>query len=163
MMHVHNELLRNATFGNVYWFTASEDFSIHKLQNEIAKEVGLDFEEEDKRKRATKLHKGILRRKQCVIVLDGLSSSFDQDDVGIPSQVKGCKLIITTRSLMLCRRMDCRETIKIEPLSVAEAETLFKEKLGVKNPVTSGVEEIAEEVVEECEGLPSKLLVLLRK
>ncbi|KAF2285961.1 hypothetical protein GH714_009215 [Hevea brasiliensis] len=67
------------------------DFSIHRLQSDIAKEARFDvFAEECTRKRSAKLHKGLPRRNKCVLILDRLSAYFHQDEVGIPTQASGC-------------------------------------------------------------------------
>ncbi|EEF27874.1 Disease resistance protein RPS2, putative [Ricinus communis] len=162
MTHIHNRLLQNATsdnatFHHVYWVTISDDSSIRKLQNDIAKEVGLDLsDEEDTRKRAAKLHQGLLRRKKCVLILDGLSCYFDQVKVGIPTEVNTCKPIITTRLSKLCRRMCCQEIIEVKPLPDGDADNLFKETL--RNSLPSEVDEIAKLIVKECGGLPDKII-----
>ncbi|CAI9760453.1 unnamed protein product [Fraxinus pennsylvanica] len=56
-MHVHNKLLKESTFlGHVYWVTVSQEFSIYKLQNDIAHILKLYFScENDERKRAAEL------------------------------------------------------------------------------------------------------------
>ncbi|KAF2314292.1 hypothetical protein P3X46_027045 [Hevea brasiliensis] len=159
MVHIYNQLLQDETFDHVYLVALSGDFSIHKLQSDIASEVGLDlFDEEDTRKRAAKLHKGLVRRNKCVLILDGLSSYFDQEEIGIPIQVGRCKLIISTRSLRLCQRMGCQQPIEIEPLPFREAEILFKKNIGLANFFTPSVEQIAKQIVKECGGLPGKII-----
>ena len=61
-----------------------------------------------------------------VIILD----DFHPEKVGISRRTNGCKLILTTRSLDICNRMDCQRIIKVEPLSEGEAWNLFIDKLG---------------------------------
>ncbi|XP_065862157.1 disease resistance protein RFL1-like [Euphorbia lathyris] len=159
MMQIHNQILENAAFDHVYWITVSDDFSIHKLQSDIAKEVGVDlFHEEDTRKRAARLHKVLLRRKKYVLILDGLLSYFDEHEVGIPTQENGCKLVITTRTRKLCRRMDCQEDIEIEALPAREAEQLFRQKIGHKDLNDPEIEEFLYRIVKECGGLPMKII-----
>lgn len=158
MAHIYNQLLQDETFDHVYQVNLSGDFSIHKLQSDIAREAGLDlFEEEDTRKRAANLHKGLVKRKKYVVMLDGLSSYFNEDEVGIPAPVQGCKLIISTRSLRLCRRMGCQEAIEIEPLPYREAEILFRKNTGLSD-FAPNVEQIAKQVIVECGGLPGKII-----
>uniref|UniRef100_A0A5B7B173 Putative Disease resistance protein RPS2 n=1 Tax=Davidia involucrata TaxID=16924 RepID=A0A5B7B173_DAVIN len=155
MWHIHDRLLENtATFDNVYWVTISQQLSIHDLQNDIAKEIGLDpLDEEDERKRAAKLSKALLRRKKCVLILDDLRIHFPPEKVGIPTQVNGCKLILTTRSLGVCRKMGRQETVQVKPLTVEEAETLFMENLGLNIPLAPEMKLI----VKECDGLPLQI------
>jgi disease resistance protein RPS2 len=113
------------TFDHVFWITVLQDFSIHKLQNDIAKMVDLDLSNVgDEKKRAAKLAQALLRRKQSVLILDDVWNHFLLEKVGIPLRVNGCKLIMTTRLLDLCRRMSCQVKIKVEPLSVTEMKAV---------------------------------------
>ncbi|KAA8526861.1 hypothetical protein F0562_008910 [Nyssa sinensis] len=159
MSHIHNRLLEKSTPDCVYWVTVSQQFSIHELQNDIAKEVGLDLlDEKDERKRAAKLYKALQRRKKCILILDDLQEHFPLHDVGIPTQVNGCRLIFTTRSLKVCRKMGCHETIEVDPLPVEEAEKLFMEKLGPNITLAPEMEGILKLIVVECDGLPLRII-----
>nr|ABF81424.1 NBS-LRR type disease resistance protein [Populus trichocarpa] len=115
-------------------------------------DIRLDLSKEDnERKRAAKLSKALIEKQRWVLILDDLWNCFDFDVVGIPIKVKGCKLILTTRSFEVCQRMVCQETIKVEPLSMEEAWALFTKILG---RIPSEVEEIAKSMARECAGLP---------
>uniref|UniRef100_A0A6N2LVZ8 NB-ARC domain-containing protein n=1 Tax=Salix viminalis TaxID=40686 RepID=A0A6N2LVZ8_SALVM len=61
---------------------------------------------------------------------DQLCSPLVNNDVGIPVPLKGCKLILTTRSEAVCRQMDSKNNVKVYPLSNEEAWRLFMEELG---------------------------------
>jgi disease resistance protein RPS2 len=153
LTHIYNHLLQEpGTFPHVHWITVSRDFSVYKLQNLIAKYFHLDLSNEDnERKRAAKLSKALIEKQRWVLILDDLWNCFDYNKVGIPIEVKGCKLILTTRSFGVCKRMVCQKTIKVEPLSMEEAWALFIKILGCIPPE---VEEIAKSVASECAGLP---------
>lgn len=155
MMHIHNRILESSsTFEHVFWVTASQHSSIHDLQDAIAKQVGMHpLNEEDMRKRAAKLFRA-LRSKKGVLILDDISNPLKPDEIGIPYHAVGCKLILSTRSLKVCRMMDCQEIIEVKPLSDEEAVTLFKEKVHLGNDIVPIVEEIARLIVKNCEGLP---------
>lgn len=72
LTHIHNMLLSRVTnFESVFWVTLSQSFSIHKLQCDVAKMVGIDISKEsDERKRAARLSWTLMRRKRCVLFLD---------------------------------------------------------------------------------------------
>ena len=74
--------------------------------------------------------------------------------MGIPVNLKGCKLIMTTRSEKVCKQMDSQHKIKLKPLCEREAWTLFMEKLGDDKALSLEVEQIAVYVARECAGLP---------
>ncbi|KAI9215720.1 hypothetical protein POPTR_T045000v4 [Populus trichocarpa] len=153
LTHIYNQLLQErGTFPHVHWITVSQDFSVYKLQNLIARRIDLDLSKEDcERTRAAKLSKALIEKQRWVLILDDLWNCFDFDEVGIPIKVKGCKLILTTRSFEVCKRMVCQEKIKVEPLSMEEAWALFMKILGCIPPE---VEEIAKSMASECAGLP---------
>ncbi|PON68468.1 NB-ARC domain containing protein [Trema orientale] len=156
LIRIQNRLLdvSTSTFEHVYWVSVPEKPSVHKLQDVIAKQVGLSLsDEEDKIIRAAKLHRALTLRNRCVIILDGVWKPFI-DEVGIPSQRSGCKLILSTQTLRDCRRMDCQRTLEIKPLSHEEAMDLFKEKLSSSAPLGRDFEDIMDQIVKECQGLP---------
>ncbi|KAL9344259.1 hypothetical protein Peur_061934 [Populus x canadensis] len=153
LTHIYNQLLQErGTFPHVHWITVSQGFRVYKLQSLIAKDIHLDLSNEDnERKRAAKLSKALIEKQRWVLILDDLWNHVDFDEVGIPIQVKGCKLILTTRSFEVCQRMVCQKTIKVEPLSVEEAWALF---IKIRGCIPPEVEEIAKSVASECAGLP---------
>jgi disease resistance protein RPS2 len=159
LTHIYNQLLQErGTFPHVRWITVSQDFSVYKLQNLIAQDIDLDLSNEDnERKRAAKLSKALIKKQRWVLILDDLWDCFDYNKVGIPIRVKGCKLILTTRSFGVCQRMFCQKTIKVEPLSMEEAWALFMKVLGCIPPE---VEEIARSIASECAGLPLGIITM---
>uniref|UniRef100_A0A5B7BTF0 Putative Disease resistance protein n=1 Tax=Davidia involucrata TaxID=16924 RepID=A0A5B7BTF0_DAVIN len=160
--HIYNLLSKDfSNFDYVYWVTVSNDFSIYKLQNDIAKMVKLDLsDEDDVRRRAAKLSKALIQRKKCLLILDDVWKHFRPEEVGIPVCVNGCKLILTTRSLDVCRRMGCQENIKVEPLSEKEAWNLFSENLGNGMALPPDIKEIAMSVAKICAGLPLGIIAM---
>lgn len=74
-----------------------------------------------------------------------------------------CKLILSTRSVDVCRKMNFRETIKVEPLSDEEAEKLFMEKLGLRKPLAPAIEEIAKLIIRQCGGLPIWIIEMAQR
>ncbi|GFZ04800.1 hypothetical protein Acr_17g0003720 [Actinidia rufa] len=131
--HIYNRLVRDdEKFGyRPYWVTVSQESSIGKLQNDIAKNLELDFSNEDK--------------------------------VGIPDKVNGhktCKLILTTRSGDVCRRIGCQVTFKVQPLYKKEAWKLFEENLGQQTELSPEVRDIAMHVAAKCAGLPLAIITM---
>ncbi|PON44593.1 AAA+ ATPase domain containing protein [Parasponia andersonii] len=160
--HIHNQLLKeSSTFGNVYWITVSKDFSIRKLQNDISRVVSLDLSyEDDEKKRASILVQALMRRKKYVLILDDVWNHFLYEKVGIPVKVSGCKLILTSRSLDVCRRLGCQMNIKVEPLSEEEGWKLFMEKLERRVSFSPELEGIARSAAKECAGLPLGIITM---
>jgi disease resistance protein RPS2 len=102
----------------------SQDFSINRLQNLIAKRLDLNLStEDDDLHRTTKLSEELRKKQKWILILDDLWNNFELEEVGIPEKLKGCKLIMTTRSKIVCDRMACHPKIKVKPLSEGEAWT----------------------------------------
>ncbi|GFZ04795.1 hypothetical protein Acr_17g0003670 [Actinidia rufa] len=147
-LHIYNRLVQDVeTLGyRPYWVTVSQENSIGKLQNDIAKNLELDFSNEgDERKRAAILSQS-LKSEKCVLILDDVWEKIALDKVGIPTKVnerKTCKLILTTRSRDVCRRIGCDAKFKVQPLNEEEAWKLFEEKLGKQTELSHEVRDIA--------------------
>ncbi|KAA8535730.1 hypothetical protein F0562_030768 [Nyssa sinensis] len=164
MTHIHNRLLETPSLAHhVYWVTLSQESSIHKLQNEIAKLISLHLSEElDERKRAAELFHALRERKKFVVILDDMWKVFLPEDIGIPVGVEEGRLLITTRLLEVCRGMQCQQTIKVEPLSIEEAWDLFMKNVWSDKVVDKKVEEIARSISMECAGLPLAIVTTAR-
>jgi disease resistance protein RPS2 len=160
--HIHNQLLqRPSSFNHVFWVTVSQNFTISKLQYLIAKAINLDLSnEDDEKKRAAKLSKALVAKGKSVLILDDLWNHFLLEMVGIPVAVNACKLILTSRSLEVCRRMGCQNSIKVELLTKEEAWTLFVEKLGHYDKLSPEVADIAKSVAAECACLPLGIIAM---
>lgn len=77
-------------------------------------------------------------------------------------RVDGLKLVLTTRSLNVCRRMNCQNSVKVEPLSKEEAWTLFLENLEGHTTLSPEVTKVAKSVAKECAGLPLAIITMAR-
>jgi disease resistance protein RPS2 len=162
LKHIYNELLQKLDIcDHVWWVTVSQDFSNNRLQNLIAKRLDLDLSsEDDELHRAAKLSEELRKEQKWILILDDLWNNFELHKVGIPEKLKGCKLIMTTRSETVCYRMACQHKIKVKPLSNGEAWTLFMEKLGCDVALSPEVEGIAKAVARECAGLPLGIITV---
>ena len=162
LKHIHNELLQSECISHLlYWVTApQEDFIIETLQNLIAKRLDLNLSgEDDVVLRAAKLSKELTEKQKWILILDGLRGGFELDKVGIPVLLKGCKLIVSTQSEEVCKKMTSQD-IKVDILSDEEALELFMKKLGPNIVLTSEKERLAKCVVEECGGLPPAIVAM---
>ncbi|KAF8023856.1 hypothetical protein BT93_F1135 [Corymbia citriodora subsp. variegata] len=156
LTHVHNEVLENpAAFNDVFWVTVPQKFNVYELQYKIAHAIGLDnlLKDRDVKRRASILNRH-LKKKRVVLILDGLWMQFNFEDVGIPVEKGGIKVVLTTRSLDLCHEMLCQKIIEIVTLEPLDDWSLFIEKLCFGRELPLEVEKIAKSIVEKCGGLP---------
>ncbi|KAL2523655.1 putative disease resistance protein [Abeliophyllum distichum] len=158
--HVHDKLENEPKFsGHVYWITVSQEFSIYKLQSDIAHALKLDFSSEtDETKRAAVLFEAFKKEGRFVLILDDVWKQIDAEKIGIPPRSDGCRLVITSRLEEVCHWMGCQRIIKVNTLSKQEAWELFLEKLG--RELDPEVEEICKKMVKRCCGLPLALITL---
>ncbi|KAL2483208.1 Disease resistance protein [Forsythia ovata] len=163
---INNQLLRkNALFDNVIWVTASKDSNLEKLQKDIAKVIGLSFDDEDNElTRASELYEALRRRSRLLLIIDDLWEAYSLENIGIPNptNVNGCKLLITTRSSNVCRCMETVKEIEVRVLSMEEAWDLFEQKVGEEVLSSPRMRDLAMDVAKECAGLPLALITVGR-
>ncbi|KAJ0007079.1 hypothetical protein Pint_30377 [Pistacia integerrima] len=144
--HINNRLVQeNGKFDHVIWVTVSQPFDLAKLQDQIASMFKRNFEEA----KDQKIRAGMLLRmfegKRFVLILDDMWESFSLEEVGIPKPTKGngCKVMITTRSIDVCRSMGCKsaddgrcvkmhDLIREMALYITSMSPLFMVKAGEK-------------------------------
>ncbi|XP_068487841.1 probable disease resistance protein At4g27220 [Phaseolus vulgaris] len=167
--YMQSEIKRKKTFNDVLWVTVSHDFTIFKLQQQIAEIIKVKLYGDDERKRAMILVSELEKRKKIVLILDDVWKYIDLEKVGIPLEVKGIKLIITSRLKHVFEQMDCQSInmISVSPLSryFDEAWELFLLKhghRGTPSTLPPEVENIARDIVRKCDGLPLGISVIAR-
>lgn len=162
LKETYNELLeRYKSSKHVYWVTLSHGTTPPMLQDKIAEAMELSYllTEKSTIRKAASLFYELSQRKNVLLFVDDVWDHFSFEKVGIPIGDHGCKLILTTRSLDVCRRMNCQKVLKVQPLSKEKAWELFTEVLG-KGKLSSEIKELAGLIVAECAGLPLGLIIM---
>ncbi|XP_016194519.2 probable disease resistance protein At4g27220 isoform X2 [Arachis ipaensis] len=163
--HLETQIKREGTFNHVIWVTVSREYTISKLQEDIAEAIGVKLGR-DQRTRAAHLSSALSEKGKWVFILDDVWKFIDLQKVGIPRC--GSKLILTSRLKHVLRQMDCPtlNIITMHPLSCSEGLELFLLRLGedYKTPATLSprILEIARNIAWECGGLPLAISVMAR-
>ncbi|KAL7206275.1 hypothetical protein ACSBR2_019060 [Camellia fascicularis] len=108
---------------------------------------------------------GMKQEEHHVLILDDLWETLPLEKVGIPEPTRfnGCKLVLTIRSLEVCRKMECK-SVKVELITKEEALNLFTSKVEENQTVlTPKVKEFATEVAKECACLPLAIVTIAGK
>ncbi|KAF7146096.1 hypothetical protein RHSIM_Rhsim04G0237500 [Rhododendron simsii] len=160
------QLLNNAPeiegkFDHVIWVTVSKSQSIRMVQERVAQRLKIEIHgSESNETVANRLLHG-LDRKKYLLLLDDVWEMVDLAHVGFPYPNKdnGCKLVLTTRNWKVCQKMGTSTEIEVKGLSKEEAMKMFNTNVEdvVRDPA---IKELAESIVEECDGLPLALKVV---
>ncbi|QHO09508.1 hypothetical protein HN873_050055 [Arachis hypogaea] len=166
--YMETQIIRKGTFNRVIWVTVSREYSISKLQEDIAEAIGVKLGGNE-RIRVAHLSSALSEKGKWVLILDDVWKFIDLEKVGIPRcRINGSKLIITTRLKHVLRQMDCptSNVIAMRPLSESEGLELFLARLGEyhKTPATfpPNILKIAGIIARECDGLPLAISVMAR-
>nr|XP_027060868.1 disease resistance protein RFL1-like [Coffea arabica] len=159
--HIEYHLLEKNNY-RVLWVTESQDFSITNLQDKIANVLGITLSSRDEEDARARILREAFRKmlKLIVLILDDVWEEFCLDRVGIPLHPNKCRLILTTRSLEVCNRIQCQRKFDLQTLDTDEAWDLFKYKLGREPLLQGDLESIAKSIVEECDGLPLGIITV---
>ncbi|KAI6687459.1 hypothetical protein NL676_024287 [Syzygium grande] len=155
LRHVYNGLHEDLAL-DVFWVAVPREFSVYALQEEIADAIGLDnlSNEKDVKRRAGLLYGHLNVKNRSILILDGLWMHFEVKDVGIPVETGKLKLVVTTRSLDVCRMMQCQKQIKIGLLDMEDSWRLFSKTLCFAGELPWEVEQIARSLLQRYYGLP---------
>ncbi|XP_028788243.1 uncharacterized protein LOC114744212 [Neltuma alba] len=151
--------LEGSTFSKVIFLVVSKLPDFKHLRGEIARRLGLKSEDGEYRKKILTKIKAL--KEKLLIVLDDVWMEFDlRKELGIPPPHlhKGCTILITTRSKEICKKMDCQRIIHLQALTDKEALQLFLEHANS----SSTLENLAQEIVKHCHGVPVVILALAR-
>ncbi|XP_042413872.1 probable disease resistance protein At1g61300 [Zingiber officinale] len=161
-------------FDHVIWVVASKDCQLKRLQMEIARTLGLNTlqESDDEATCGDKLF-SYLKNKNCLLLLDDSCEYLNLQLLGMAHsateqgqqqhELRRKVVVFTTRSEIVCARLEAEKKIKVKCLDQDQAWQLFKEN--VDGDVLSsdrGINSCAQEIAKECAGLPLALITVAR-
>ncbi|XP_058194408.1 disease resistance protein At4g27190-like [Rhododendron vialii] len=148
-------------FDFVIWVTVSKSWTIRKLQKEVGMRLSIAINADESNDRvASKLFMR-LEGKKYLLLLDDVWNEVDLKVVGFPNAnlQNGCKVVLTTRKMDVCRKMRTDAEVHISLLESEEAWEMFSS--GVGHVATlSTIKPYAQDIVRECDGLPLALKVV---
>ncbi|KAG4212942.1 hypothetical protein ERO13_A01G018500v2 [Gossypium hirsutum] len=152
---------------HVIWAVASQDRPLERVQDQIAKRIGLPIEDRKSIEEKAEDIFNVLRKRKFALLLDDIWEWFDLARAGVPlpTQQNGFKVIFTTRRRDVCCQMqpNMANNITVECLPSREALKLFEVKVGSETlHMHPDIHKLAEAVAEECAGLPLALITIGR-
>ncbi|KAL4613908.1 hypothetical protein ACB092_07G016300 [Castanea dentata] len=162
--NLNNQLREASTqpFGIVIWATVSKNLVIKNVQKQIAKRLNLVEEmDEDVQRMAIRLYERLEKEEKYLLILDDVWEKIDLHTLGVPVPEvhKGCKILLTSRLMEVCRTMTTDLDIKVEVLNDVEAWQLFCHKAGDVADLEE-IKPLAEAIVKECCRLPLAIITV---
>ncbi|KAA8521156.1 hypothetical protein F0562_011839 [Nyssa sinensis] len=160
---VREQVKKDKHFDEVTWAVVSQNLDVRKIQGDIARGLNLNLDKaEDEVGRAGHLCNRLTDGRKKLIILDDVWEKLNlKQIIGIPSMdsVKGCKILLTSRSHDVCDKNNCRDPFLLGVLSEEEAWDLFKKEVG--NLVDNAqIQPVAKQVCEQCGRLPLAIRVV---
>ncbi|XP_057994358.1 disease resistance protein At4g27190-like [Hevea brasiliensis] len=154
---------REKLFDVVGMAVVSQTPNIKKIQGDIASWLNLKLDDENELKRAGELRQGLINHgKRILIILDDVWSELDFEKIGLPSrgERKGHKIMLTSRNMDECNKMESEKNITMKVLEKDEARDLFREMAGISN--VQDLHQTATEIADECGGLPLAIVTIAK-
>ncbi|XVE56737.1 hypothetical protein DITRI_Ditri04bG0034900 [Diplodiscus trichospermus] len=146
----HDEVAK--MFDIVIWANVSSERSEEKLQEDIAHRLKLKLECIDRPKDVSRAISEELKDKKYLLLLDEVMDTIELEDIGIPDNKNGSKVVLTTEFRHVCSSMANR-LIEVRPLSRNEAWKMFQQMV-IDVVYLPDIEPVARLVAKECDRLP---------
>ena len=160
-----NNKLENAStqpFGIIIWVTVTRNLVIKNVQTRIAERLNLEVKiEESVEGTASRLYQRLEREENFLLILDDVWKEIELGELGVPrpEDHKGCKVILTSRRMEVCRNMMTDFEIKMEVLNDDKAWQLFSQKAGDVARLEQ-IRPIAGDIVREGCELPLAIITM---
>ncbi|KAF7842313.1 putative disease resistance protein [Senna tora] len=164
---VGKEFEESKLFDKVIFTVVSNPPNEEKIRSDIAKRLVSQPEDAKNLKDASSLWSRISNNgEKILIILDDVWQELNLKAIGIPlgfHQKGHCNVLLTTRSMTVCKKMDCQDTISLEVLSEEDALNLFLLHAGVSLDNSSNdIRNIASNIVKECGKLPVAIVPIAK-
>ncbi|XP_059638750.1 probable disease resistance protein At4g27220 [Cornus florida] len=151
-------------FDEVAMAVFSQTPDLRKIQVKLADCLNLTLTKESEEGSAGELRNRLKNGRKILVILDDVwDDQTTLKKIGIPDDIdnsKGCKILLTSRRLEVCRRMGFEKNFEIGLLSKPEAWKLFKRTVGDYIEADREMLSVAGKVCRECGCLPLAILAI---
>ncbi|QCE04935.1 disease resistance protein RPS2 [Vigna unguiculata] len=156
------QLKQSNIFDLVVDTTVSNTPNTKKIQDEIAGPLGLSLENCTESERPKRLWNRLTDGQKILIILDDVWGDISFEEIGIPykDNHKGCRILVTTRDVNICHKMECEETIQLDILLEEDVWKLFQKHAGLNDSYPKSVLDTGRKISKECKGLPIAIVVI---
>ncbi|KAF7842570.1 putative disease resistance protein [Senna tora] len=156
---VGKEVEESKLFDKVIFTVVSNPPNVEKIRSDIAKRLVSQPEDAKNLENAESLWFRLSNgEEKILIILDDVWQELNLRAIGIPlgfHQKGHCNVLLTTRYMTVCKKMECQNTISLEVLSEEDALDLFLLHAGVSvDSSSTDMRNIASSIVKECGKLP---------
>ena len=143
-------------FKYVIYTTVSFNLDIKKIQDDIAGSLGLEWGNINESDRPKRLWSRLTNNDKILVILDDVWENLNFDEIGIPNSDNHnrCKVLVTTRSLSVCKKMACGKTIQLQLLTEEDAWIMFKKHADLSNISSKSILDKGRKIAIQCKRLP---------
>ncbi|CAJ1949563.1 unnamed protein product [Sphenostylis stenocarpa] len=156
------ELKKTKMFDTVVDTTVSNTPDTKRIQDDIAGPLGLPLKDCTESERPRKLWDRLKNGEKILVILDDVWEYISFEEIGIPPKDNhnGCRILVTTRNMSICNRMDCDKTIELNVLPDEEGWILFQKHAGLSDSSSKILIDKGRKISKECKGLPIAIEVI---
>ncbi|GKU87396.1 hypothetical protein SLEP1_g1797 [Rubroshorea leprosula] len=134
---------------------------LKRIQAEIARDLDLVLPNgNEEREPDVSIKKMLEDKTNVLVILDDVWAKLDLNEIGIPLEHTGLKILLTSRNRdVLSRELCSDKNIKVGQLQDKEAWKLFVDVVGA-DAERNDLKQIAIQIVQKCGGLPLAIVTL---
>ncbi|KOM58373.1 hypothetical protein LR48_Vigan11g140700 [Vigna angularis] len=161
---VGKELKKSKCYNEVIDTTISNTPDIKEIQDDIAGPLGLLLKDCTESERPKKLKDRLTNGEKILLILDDVWGDINFEEIGIPfkGNHNNCRILVTTRDIRICNKMECEKIIQLDILPEEEGWILFQKHAALSNKSSKSILDIGRKISKECKGLPIAIVVIAR-
>ena len=152
------KLMQSKQFMHVIFTKVSISSDYERYQEDIARSLSLKLVERSIEARAMRLRLRLTNGEKILLILDDVGDlfQFHFELIGIPDSVDqtGCRILITTCSLLVCKTLRCSKTIQLDLLSEEDAWIMFQRHAGLSEISNKSLLDKGRIISNESKRLP---------